>query len=227
MKIATARCFTLNSQINYLLTPSDQKIVGDFLKYMVLVTALILFTLLSIAADVLVFNNSIGEVSVTEISQGVLLFFTASRYFMAATKNAQYHNVFVLLGSFFLVLLIREQDYWFDHISHGVWVYPALIVLLFSWIHFFKDFKSNLHQSISLLCNPNMYFLVTSMLMLIVFTRLIGVGDFWKSVMSDNYVRLVKNICEEGGELLCYYLIALYSYLLTKKDSKSLKSLCS
>lgn len=223
MKIETIRNFTINSQINHLLTSSDQQIVREFLRYMLLVTTVILFTLLTVTTDVLIFKDSIGEKSVTEISQSVLLFFTASRYFMAASKSTKYHNIFTLLGSFFLVLLIRENDYWFDYIDHGIWIYPAMMVILFSVVSFLKDFKNNLHQSISLLCNPNMYSLMTSILMLIIFTRLVGVGDFWKSVMSENYVRLVKNIFEEGGELLCYYLIALFSYLLTKNNSKSLK----
>ncbi|MGP8308889.1 hypothetical protein [Vibrio sp. YIC-376] len=37
-------------------------------------------------------------------------------------------------------------------------------------------------------------------------------GSFWRSVLDASYIREVKNISEEGIELLCYSLIALSAF---------------
>ncbi|MGO2355561.1 MAG: hypothetical protein ACTH58_12605 [Marinomonas foliarum] len=41
------------------------------------------------------------------------------------------------------------------------------------------------------------------------FSRLMGRGSFWQAVMGDSYMRLVKNIVEEGIETLGYTLILI------------------
>lgn len=51
--------------------------------------------------------------------------------------------------------------------------------------------------------------LVLGMAMLLVFSRLYGMGDFWKEVMDENYIRIIKNISEEAIELLSYLIIAI------------------
>jgi len=53
----------------------------------------------------------------------------------------------------------------------------------------------------------------------LVFSRLYGMGSFWQHVMGEHYVRDVKNISEEGIELLCYSLIAL-SAVRTRRELK-------
>ena len=54
-----------------------------------------------------------------------------------------------------------------------------------------------------------MNFLIGSVVLLIVFSGLYGMGHFWYSVMGEHYIREVKNVSEESMELLCYSLIAL------------------
>jgi hypothetical protein len=46
-------------------------------------------------------------------------------------------------------------------------------------------------------------------MLLLVFSRLFGEANFWKLVMQDGYMRVVKNTVEEGIELLCYALMAI------------------
>ena len=57
------------------------------------------------------------------------------------------------------------------------------------------------------------------MILLLVFSRLYGMGSFWQHVMGEHSVRDVKNISEEGIELLCYSLIAL-SAVRTRRELK-------
>ncbi|MCG7587258.1 hypothetical protein MHN01_16625, partial [Photobacterium sp. OFAV2-7] len=44
-------------------------------------------------------------------------------------------------------------------------------------------------------------------LTLFVFARIYGMGDLWQGAMQENYLRSVKNLAEEGVELLAYSLI--------------------
>ncbi|WP_438819310.1 hypothetical protein, partial [Colwellia marinimaniae] len=54
--------------------------------------------------------------------------------------------------------------------------------------------------------------LITFIVLLFVFSRLYGMGDFWEAVMAEHYVRDVKDISEETIELLCYAFIAFYAH---------------
>ena len=62
--------------------------------------------------------------------------------------------------------------------------------------------------------------------MVLAFSRLFGRGSFWEAVMGDSYMRLVKNIAEEGTELMGYALLViaavefLWQVLSQKRSSK-------
>ena len=49
--------------------------------------------------------------------------------------------------------------------------------------------------------------MVMSILILLVHSRLFGMGILWKTILNDGYVNTVKNAMEEGTELLAYVLI--------------------
>jgi hypothetical protein len=53
-----------------------------------------------------------------------------------------------------------------------------------------------------------------------------GMGKLWKLVMGERFIRVVKNVVEEGTELFGYSIIFLAaveyaSYLLNKGDSQN------
>lgn len=54
---------------------------------------------------------------------------------------------------------------------------------------------------------PQMKLIILSIAFLLVFSRLFGMGSFWKLVMVDNYMYMVKSMIEEGTELLAYLFI--------------------
>ena len=49
------------------------------------------------------------------------------------------------------------------------------------------------------------------MLIVLVFSRLFGMHQLWQHLMLDGYNRVVKNIAEEGTELLGYSICWLAS----------------
>jgi len=172
-----------------------------------------LLSLLVIAAqrlDYFWLENTLGEQSITELFQIVFLLFTIVCFYKLHRAD-KLSGAAMLVGGFFTTLLIRELDAYFDLVFHGFWVYPALVVTLFC-IHYALRQDNVNAQMTQLLADKNMQALITFIVLLFVFSRLYGMGDFWEAVMAEHYVRDVKNISEETIELLCYAFIAFYAH---------------
>ena len=161
--------------------------------------------------DFVLLNGNVGEISVTEMLQQLLLIVSSGSFVYLARKRNEVKNAAVLISAFFAVLFIREMDFWFDKIAHGAWVFPAALVAGSAIFYAVKNGKRTIDQLALILASPHMDLLVTGVMLLLVFSRLFGMGSFWHNVMGDDYVRAVKNIAEEGTELLAYCLIAFAS----------------
>jgi len=179
--------------------------------------AISFLVILARRADYIWLGNNIGEQSVTEMMQLLMLVIAAISFYrlisVTSVKGAS-----ILVSGFFTVLIIRESDAFLDQIAHGFWVFPALIVTFFSIISAAYN-RLIINGFTQLLRIPSMQVLVCMTFFLLTFSRLYGMGDFWKVVMGDAYIRDVKNISEETIELLFYCLIALNAF----KTSSTLK----
>ena len=159
--------------------------------------------------------NGLGEKSLTESFQSLLILFIVFSFYQLSQKS-DVSSAAMLVCGFFCVLFIREADGYLDKIMHGFWLYPALTVALFSILFALR--KGNSYKQFSsLLENNNMQALITFTVLLFVFSRLYGMSEFWLNVMGEDFVRDVKNISEETSELMCYGFIAFYAYK-TKKS---------
>lgn len=72
--------------------------------------------------DIRVFGNDIPEISLTEVVQEGVLAIIVLIHFLLAKKYELLRYCNILVGGFFLAMLIRELDALFDLISHGSWV---------------------------------------------------------------------------------------------------------
>jgi hypothetical protein len=172
------------------------------------VCALCIVVNISIRIDFVMLGNALGESSVTEVLQMVMLISSSVAFMLLARHYPALSNASVLIAGFFCVLAIREMDALFDLIFHGAWLYPALGVFICSMFYAFRGGKSTLDQLAAILASRYMPILVTAVVVLLVFSRLYGMGSFWQHVMGEHYMRDVKNLSEEAIELLCYSLIA-------------------
>lgn len=140
-------------------------------------------------------------------------------FFRISRQESHVSHAAILISGFFAVLMIREMDYWFDMIHHGSWVFPALALTVLACAKAYQGGKGTVNEMATILQSPYMKLLIGSVILLLVFSRLYGMGSFWQHVMGEHYVRDVKNISEEGMELLCYSLIAL-SAVRTRRELK-------
>ncbi|QUM74890.1 hypothetical protein HWV00_00685 [Moritella sp. 24] len=177
----------------------------------IMITTLLCLVVIAVQRlDYFWLENSLGEESVTELLQAVLLLFSVVCFYQLKHLNVL-PKAAMLVGGFFSVLFIRELDGYFDLIFHGFWVYPALTVAFGAIVYAAQG--GQLHTQMStLLENKYMQTLITFIVLLFVFSRLYGMGDFWEGVMGNQYVRDVKNISEETMELLFYTFIAFYAH---------------
>ncbi len=156
--------------------------------------------------DTLWLVNGVKEWSLTELTQELFLLITAVIFITSALRNTQWRAGLMLAGGFYLVLLIRELDYFFDFIRHGAWLWFALsatvITLAYAWRH-----RTTIAPGlVALIRHPGFGYLMSGLVCVLVFSRLFGMSALWKNVLTDGYAYQVKASIEEGVELLGYSL---------------------
>lgn len=161
---------------------------------------------LCLLIDVQVFGSNISDMSLTEIMQGTVLVVIVFIHFLVAKiyKSQRYCNI--ILGGFFLVMLIRELDAVFDITVHGCWIwltlFSTLCVLIYPAMHFFQTAT----QLVQYTRFPYYGMMLSGLLTILVFSRLFGMSCLWMIIHEGEYTRVVKNIVEEGCELFGYLL---------------------
>ncbi|WP_105902290.1 hypothetical protein [Vibrio gangliei] len=192
------------------------------LRFLVLAVVVAL-PVICIRVDIFYFNNNLGEISLTEFLQEGMLFIATCLFASIAKNNPDVRHAYVLIAGFFACLLIRELDALFDLIYHGFWVVPALVVAA-SAIRFALTDKEKTVAGLSQHAqDKNNSSMMVGLAVLLIFSRLFGMGSLWEGLLGDEFVRAVKNVAEEGTEVLGYALM-FYSALCYYVDFKRVKS---
>ena len=151
-------------------------------------------------------NQNIVENSFVEFSQEALLMAMTAIFTMQAIAKRQ--GGLWLVAGFFGCLFLRELDAFFDMIVHGAWKYFALMVVVFVFFKAWRLGKENTIASLAAFMKTRAFiFIFIGLLIVLVYSRLFGMGELWKAIMGDNFNRTVKNIVEEGSELWGYALV--------------------
>ena len=196
------------------------------------VKELLLYTLTCVATfcvlllDVIWLSPQLSEYSITEIGQELILLIIAVTFFKLAWRYSEQRNTHLLIAGLFTCMLIRELDALFDHIIHGFWFYPAIIItLVIITITFIRCQKQTLFELSQYASQRQAQFMATGLICALVFSRLFGMGILWEHVLGENYVRVVKNIAEEGTEFfgysLCFISTLLYRQTFLEMHSKN------
>ncbi|HDH1783398.1 TPA: transporter [Klebsiella quasipneumoniae subsp. similipneumoniae] len=143
--------------------------------------------------DIRVFGNDIPEVSLTEVVQESVLAVIVLVHFLLARNYPHLRYSNILIGGFFLAMLIRELDGLFDLLSHGSWVWFALLATAGSLLAAYTR-------------TPYYGMMISGLLAILVFSRLFGMHGLWYAVLNENFARVVKNTVEEGSESFGYML---------------------
>ena len=128
---------------------------------------------------------------------------------LTARIGAGWRELSVLLALGFSMLLIRENDQVLElFLPHGVWKYPAGLVFLvgawYGWRH-----RVTVVEQLGRWSGTLSFGVMMSGFMVLLYARLFGRTSFWQAVMSEQYVRRVKNAAEEGTELMALAILAV------------------
>jgi len=152
-------------------------------------------------------NLKFSERSFTEVGQSLLLCFAIVLLLFAHKRYRVFSVGMMVLAMFLLVSLIRENDYWLDTIVHGVWVYPAIIIVALTARYLWVMRKQFIDELCLFMSTRSFGLLIGGFLTVYVYSRLIGRQVVWETALSDHYVRIAKNMSEEGTESLGYLLM--------------------
>jgi len=168
--------------------------------------------------DVVWMSDEVHEASLTEIGQELILAVIAFLFLRHARESVEQRPIRILVAGFFGCMLIRELDFLFDIISHGSWFWFALAVTIISVLAALRHPHYLISGLADFMRHPAWGMMVAGMLTILVFSRLFGMNELWQHLMPDGYNRTVKNMAEEGSELLGYTfcLFATFGYLFTE-----------
>lgn len=174
----------------------------------------------AVAIDLRYFRNEVGEFSVTEIVQTVLLLTSVIVFWSAARQRPQSRGFLILVAGFLSCMLIREQDSWLDYVFHGFWFWPAIFVAGASITYACMLCRQTVLGPMSAFIDTKPYFyLVFGLLVVLVFSRLFGSGALlWKHAMMADYSSTYKSAVQEGLELFGYVFVAFGSILFARRN---------
>jgi len=155
-------------------------------------------------------ESEYSEYSLTEWLESGLALLSGLLFLIVAKINLVMRPVAAMLTALFLMICIREADYFLDKlVADGAWQVLVTAVLVVIVLYLWKQ-KTSIMESIRAFSQqPSSGILLSGFLTLFVFSRLIGRARFWEAVMGDGYMRVVKNISEEATELLGYGLLSI------------------
>lgn len=144
-----------------------------------------------------------------EVMEEVLLALSAILFMISAFREVEWRGAMWLIHGFFVSLLIRELDAYFDMIQHGAWKYAwmAYLVVLFfilkkaGWSTIVPGLAAYMRSRSFLMMMPGAAITLS-------YARLYGYKGLWMHIMGD-YERwgAMKTFAEESTEFLGYMLM--------------------
>lgn len=190
---------------------NDLTIIGREMTVFILAALFLALMILPIYIDVAWMNDALHETSFTETTQEIMLAVIAALFFIAAQRRPAQRGALTLVAGFYSCMLVRELDFVFDAIQHGSWIWFALAVTAGCLAVALRTPKKTLHALARLLQHRSWPVMASGFLVVLVFSRLFGIHALWQHLMLGDYNRVVKNMAEEGTELLGYGLCWLAS----------------
>lgn len=189
---------------------------------LILQAAFVVLAVSIVALDAELLEQGKSEYSITEFAQEIFILCSAILFGFSAKFDRQAKGFLILVMGFFVTMLVRESDAFFDKIQHGFWIYPALFVSLTSVIYARKCVGTVKIPMLNYMDSKPFVYISLGLIIIIIFSRTFGSGHLWRDIMGDDYSIVYKTVIQEGIELLGYIFV-LYGSILVwyeafKKD---------
>jgi hypothetical protein len=184
---------------------------------------LVLYALLFLVDYFLIYldiqNGEVKEYSTIEFSQELLLFLMVGLMLLNSCVWCKFRSLSIITSLVFAIHVTRELDHYLDLLFDGLWQIIVLVFLSIAIYIFVKNRKLIISQIGYLKNDLSIGILLVGFTLLHVFSRLWGKSENWESLLKENYIRVVKDMAEEGVELLAYTVlfIGTFELLITLK----------
>ncbi len=158
--------------------------------------------------DVVVLGDGIKDAGLTETLQVVMIAVAAAMCAWGVRHLPEARGHLWMLSALFTWMFIRENDFFLDQIFHGLWVYPATVVLCGGAYVVWRNRATLLPGMLSHANSRPGTMMIVGLVLLIFFSRLFGTGALWEGVTDHSDASDIKTVVQEGTELLAYVLIA-------------------
>ena len=159
-------------------------------------------------------ENPFSEAGPTELIQTLLLLISSAIFFLEARRCPDMCGALVLTGGLIGCMLIREQDYYLDMLSHGCWKWPALALAISCTAYAGITFRATVAALARFVQWRYFTVLLVGLVIVLAYSRLFGMGMLWKPLLPDGEWRTAKNAIEESSELLGYLFLCFSALLL-------------
>ncbi|MGY0561066.1 hypothetical protein ACW7G2_10165 [Luteimonas sp. A277] len=162
----------------------------------------------ALLVDIQWLGNSVGEHSLVESIQLLLLAVTAAAFLTLARGNPGERRFAVLAAGFFICMAIRETDAAWDLVFDGLWQILVAAVALAAVAYAAADWRAALRAMARFVSSRSGVLMILALGILLVHSRLLGMSLIWEGLLDEQYLRVFKNAVEETTELLAYVLIS-------------------
>ncbi|MEQ9695704.1 hypothetical protein [Shimia sp. SDUM112013] len=180
---------------------------------LVFLTAMLIAVVASVYLDVVVWQNGLSEKSLTETLHNLFILCSGILFLIGAKRHPEKRGYLIMVGAFFMILFIRENDKLLDGIWHGFWSIPATVALAIAAVPVWLNRKTISKPFLAHYAARDFVFLYMGFLLLVVFSRLMGTSAIWEAIMQGGYNPMFKTVIQEGLELLGYSFILYGSAL--------------
>lgn len=154
-------------------------------------------------------NTNFGEEGYVEWFQEIQLM-TAFIFLLTALKKIKTAQpAIIFMAGCIAMAIIREYNNFFiDNFFHGAWSLLVIIAALITAYSLYK-IRKNLIRSFYGFTQTTEYGIVLSgFFITFIFSRFMGIPDFWHIILAKKYIRDVERVAEESIELIGYTMIA-------------------
>ncbi|MBR7888268.1 hypothetical protein J9B83_04865 [Marinomonas sp. A79] len=172
--------------------------------------------LISLEGYQLLSDAQYSEHSLTEYLQDGFTLLSCVLFLIAAKMDERLHMSSTLLACLMAMMFVRESDAFLDaHVFDGAWQLIVTLIIIYAIVFVWGRIPAAYQSLKAYSMQPSFGIFVAGIVAVVAFSRMMGRGSFWQAVMGDSYMRVVKNIVEEGIETFGYSLIVIAAVELT------------
>ena len=176
-----------------------------------------------VITDLIIAGNRLGERSVIEWSQALVLLVTAVLFAGAARRRSDGRGFYLLAAGFFACCFIREMDLMLDQwFFHGAWAYLAggtAAVAIASALRVRRTVRPGAVEFVN---TRAFIYVQIGLVVVVILSRSLGSGrQLWFLLGQDDSYRLCKTVIQEAFESFGYLLICFGAIMLHREiDSR-------